>query len=86
MKYNLICLHPLSQAVFTPRRSSSFVRPLLMTSRMRCVPASGANVRPLRLPELLMMLAMSSSKRSTRWLGRESDTFSLYSSFSLFLI
>ena len=86
MKYSLICLQPLSHAVLTPRRSSWLVRPLLMTSRIRCVPASGANVRPLRFPELLMMLAMSSSKRSTRWLGSESETFSLYSSFSLFLI
>ena len=30
------------------------------------VPASGAKVRPLRLALLVTMLAMSSSKRSTR--------------------
>ena len=50
-------------------------RTLLMMSRSLWVPASGANVRPLLRPwPLPMMLAMLSSKRSTRWEGSDSTT------------
>ena len=46
MKYSLQRRHPaLNAASNAPNRSSS-VTFLLMTSRRRCVPASGATVRP----------------------------------------
>ena len=39
MKYNLHCFQPRCHASLTPFSSSSLVKPLLMMSRMRCVPA-----------------------------------------------
>ena len=46
MKYSLQRRHPAANAAsMAPNRSSS-VTFLLMTSRRRCVPASGANVSP----------------------------------------
>ena len=44
-----------------------------MTSRMRCVPASGANVRPLLRTDAILSMS-SVEKLSTRRDGRETLT------------
>ena len=46
MKYSLTRRHPAANAASRAPNRSSSVTFLLMTSRRRCVPASGANVRP----------------------------------------
>lgn len=46
MKYSFTAVQPAPKASLTVRRISSSVRFLLMASRSRCVPASGAKVRP----------------------------------------
>ena len=70
MKYSLTDAYPLLNAVFSEPKMSSSVTFLLMTSRSRCVPASGANVI-----ELMRLLATySASKLSTRVDGSEMAT------------
>ena len=46
MKYSLQRRHPAEKAASRAEKKSSSVTFLLMTSRRRCVPASGANVSP----------------------------------------
>ena len=46
MKYSLQRRQPAPNAASTAPNRSSSVTCLLMTSRKRCVPASGANVKP----------------------------------------
>ena len=70
MKYSFTVLQPLSKASVTARIRSSSVTPLLITSRMRWVPASGARVRP----DLRTFWASSRdcfTKLSIRMEGRE---------------
>lgn len=47
MKYSFTLFQPPEKAVAQVERISSSVTFLLIASRRRCVPASGANVRPL---------------------------------------
>ena len=76
IKYNLIVVQPPSNAVCTVFISSSSVTFLLMTSRNLWVPASGANVRPLR--RTVFSLSINSlEKPSTRKEGSDTLTFSL---------
>ena len=60
MKYSLMCRQPLANAVSAVRSMSASETILLITRRMRSVPASGANVSPVRRP-----LRASSSARVT---------------------
>ena len=68
-------VQPSVKATFTVWSSCSSVTFLLMTSRIRWEPASGAKVRPLFRTELMRSIS-SGEKLSTRRLGRERLTFS----------
>ena len=73
-KYSLTRRHPWEKADSTaPYRSSSRIS-LLITWRIRQVPASGANVSPVRRT-FWISLAMPTVKASTRRLGRLTDTW-----------
>ena len=75
IKYSLILVQPSVKATFTVWSSSSSDTFLLITSRIRWLPASGAKVRPLFLTEWMRSIS-SGEKLSTRRLGRERLTFS----------
>ena len=72
MKYSLTCLHPYSRSFWTCSMISSSVMPLLMTSRRRWLPASGASVMPVRRMEDMRSM-MLSSMDPTRREGRERE-------------
>ena len=70
IKYSFTEVQPPAKALVQVRSTSSSVTFLLITSRIRWVPASGAKVSPLR--RTLDSLSTSSSlKLSTRRLGRD---------------
>ena len=71
MKYSFTWRQPLPYAVATVRIRSSSVTILLITLRMRSLPPSGANVRPLRRPLRVSSFASSMLKASTRVLGSD---------------
>ncbi len=74
MKYSFTRRQPAENARSTlPSRSSS-VTFLFTTSRMRCVPASGANVSPLFLPPAETSRAISTPNASTRSEGSDTET------------
>ncbi len=74
--------HPACMASRAAPSRSSSVTFLLMTSRRRCVPASGAKVRPPFLRPATNV-AMSTPKESRRCEGMETRTpESAYSAFS----
>ena len=73
MKYSFTFVQPLLKAIETVRLSSSSCTFLLMTSRRRCVPASGAKVRPLLRTEAILSVS-SVEKLSTRSDGSETLT------------
>ena len=68
-KYSFTRFQPWLKAEPTAAWRSSSVMSLLMTWRMRHVPASGANVRPVRRA-FWIWAATSTVKASTRRLGR----------------
>ncbi len=72
-KYSLTRRHPWENADSTAPYRSSSVMSLLITRRMRHVPASGAKVRPVRRT-FWISLATATVKASTRRLGRLTDT------------
>ena len=76
MKYSLTLLHPPWKASETLLIRSSSVTPLLMTSRRRCVPASGANVR------LVFFSFCVASSESFSTLSRRSDGSEIDTCFS----
>ena len=85
MKYSFTVLQPHSKASVTERIKSSSVTPLLITSRRRWVPASGARVRPdfftcwVSSRDCFTMLSM-------RMLGRDTLTrLSLYRSINAWI-
>ena len=83
MKYNLTVFHPDLKAFVHAANKSSSLTPLLITSRMRCVPASGAKVRPL-LRTCCTFFAISMEKLSMRKDGKLTLTcLSLNSSMSI---
>ena len=61
MKYSFIRWKPRPNTRWADSVMSSSVTFLVITSRMRCVPASGAKVRPCAF-----MVAMSASRSSLR--------------------
>ncbi len=73
MKYSLIWSHPDSNASVAAAIRSSSVTPLLMMSRMRCVPASGANVSPVRR-DFSTSRARAIENESTRREGNDTAT------------
>ena len=74
MKYSLTPHQPAVNASVTARSRSSSVTFLLMTSRMRCVPASGAKVSPPF--RTVCIFSRSSFKiESMRSDGKDTDTF-----------
>jgi len=73
MKYSLTCRQPCCTSFCACRSSSSSVTPLLMASRRRWLPASGARVAPVRrMPAIRAM--MESSTEPTRSEGSASAT------------
>ena len=74
MKYSLTFFQPLAKAALTACSRSSSVTPLLITSRIRWLPASGANVRPL-FRTACTFLATSTLNASMRKLGKDTLTF-----------
>ena len=66
---------PPENAIFTVFISSSSWTFLLITSRRRWVPASGANVRPLFRTDLIFVIN-SLENPSTRREGRDTLVFS----------
>ena len=79
MKYSLSLLQPLLNARLATSKRSSSVTPLLITSRSRWVPASGAKVKLVRLT-FCTDSAKPMEKLSTRSEG--SDTVIFFSSSS----
>ena len=73
MKYSLTPFHPDSKASEQALKRSSSVTFLLITSRMRWVPASGAKVRPALRTDCIFSNS-SLSRESMRKLGRATDT------------
>ena len=72
MKYSFTCCQPCSNSLRTCSISPSSVTPLLMMSRRRWLPASGARVAPVRrMPARRRM--MSSSMEPTRRDGRDTE-------------
>ena len=73
MKYSFTALYPPAKAVRQEASRSSWVTFLLMTSRSRWVPASGAKVRPLLRPLARRSIRLM-EKLSARRLGRDRFT------------
>ena len=73
MKYSFTLFHPPSKASRTLSSRSCSVTPLLITSRIRCVPASGAKVRLVFLT-CWVSSRLSFSTLSIRRLGRLMET------------
>ena len=73
MKYSFTRLQPPSKAMAAPFRMTSSVSPLLITSRSRWLPASGAKVRLLFFTSCTFPM-MSREKASMRREGREMFT------------
>ena len=71
MKYSLIELQPRSNASWAQRSISSSLTPLLIVSRSRWLPASGAKVNPPRFPVGAIASTSSTVKASTRVLGSD---------------
>ena len=83
IKYNLTVFQPDLKAFVHAANKSSSLTPLLITSRIRCVPASGAKVRPL-LRTCCTFFAISMEKLSIRKDGKLTLTcLSLNSSMSI---
>ena len=74
MKYSFTAFHPPEKAVFRLSVSSSSVTFLLMASRRRWVPASGAKVSPAFRPRWSRCIS-SMEKLSARREGRERFTW-----------
>ena len=73
IKYSFTRFQPASKACLAPFRITSSVRPLLITSRRRWEPASGAKVRLLFLISWTLLIT-SREKASMRREGREMFT------------
>ena len=72
IKYSFMRSQPWENDALTAFMRSSSVTPLLMTSRMRCVPASGAKVRPPFFSPATS-LAISTPKESRRSEGSDTE-------------
>ena len=70
IKYNFMADQPAKKAASVAANRSSSVTPLLITSRKRCVPASGAKVKPVLRP-FCTSSAKSTEKESTRSEGKD---------------
>ena len=75
MKYILMTFHPAWKVARTAVKRSFSSLPLLMTRRMRALPASGAMVKPL-LRTRLTCSASSAVNVSVRKLGNDAPTIS----------
>ncbi len=74
IKYSLILLQPLPKAMRATLSRLASSTPLLITSRRRWVPASGAKVKPVFFP-FCISLARFMEKLSTRSDGSETLIF-----------